>query len=350
MSSKLASLFTQSIKLSRYLRQIIQLELIKLTKLNPMLNKIRALSIQTIAATTRFFKSLSATKSNWLKLKSRLQQYIKLTRLDRPIGLLLLLWPTLWALWIAAEGLPRTDVLLVFLLGVVLMRSAGCVLNDIADQRFDPLVTRTSCRPLASGQVTPKEALIVAGVLICIAFLMVLTMNMLTIQLAFVAMILAGIYPFMKRYTYLPQFFLGLAFGWSIPMAFAAQTETIPNIAWLLLITNILWAVAYDTIYAMIDREDDLKIGVKSTAILFDDLDRIMIGIIQGLVITTLVIIGYQLNLGHFYLSGISIASFLFIYQLYLIADRGHVNYMNAFLNNNWFGMVVFLGLFLDYL
>jgi 4-hydroxybenzoate polyprenyltransferase len=230
------------------------------------------------------------------------------------------------------------------------MRSAGCVLNDIADRRFDPHVSRTKTRPLASGKVSSTEALIVAGSLIFIAFLLVLMMNWLTVQLAFVAVILAGIYPFMKRYTYLPQFFLGLAFGWAIPMAFAAQTGAVPQIAWLLLIANILWSVVYDTMYAMVDREDDLRIGVKSTAILFDDADRVIIGIIQALVLVTLVMTGKQAQLGTSYFIGIAIGSCFFMYQLSLIWSRKPERCMKAFLNNNWFGLTIFIGLFLDFI
>jgi 4-hydroxybenzoate polyprenyltransferase len=293
---------------------------------------------------------VSSCKAHWPTVRERIQQYTLLIRLDRPVGIFLLLWPTLWALWIAAKGLPDIDVLIVFVVGVFLMRSAGCVLNDIADRRFDPHVSRTKSRPLANGSVTSFEALMVALSLIFVAFLLVLTMNWLTVQLAFVAIILAGIYPFMKRYTYLPQFFLGLAFGWAIPMAFAAQTDSVPQIAWLLLIANILWSVVYDTMYAMVDREDDLKIGVKSTAILFDDADRVIIGIIQALVLLTLIMTGKQAQLGASYYIGLAIASCFFIYQLYLIWGRKPEQCMKAFLNNNWFGMTVFIGLFLDFI
>jgi 4-hydroxybenzoate polyprenyltransferase len=295
-------------------------------------------------------KLLFQAKIHWPGIKERLRQYALLARLDKPIGIFLLLWPTLWGLWIAAEGFPDTNVLIVFILGVVLMRSAGCVLNDIADQRFDPLVSRTQSRPLASGKVSALEALIVAISLIFIAFLLVLTMNWLTVQLAFVAVILAGLYPFMKRYTYLPQFFLGLAFGWAIPMAFAAQTNTLPNIAWILLIANILWSVVYDTMYAMVDREDDLKIGVKSTAILFDDADRVIIGIIQALVLITLVMIGRQSELGTIYYISLAVASCFFLYQLSLIWNRKPEQCMKAFLNNNWFGLIIFIGIFLNFI
>ena len=295
--------------------------------------------------TARF---IATCKKHWPDVRDRLQQYALLTRLDRPVGIYLLLWPTLWGLWIAAKGVPDTNVLIVFVLGVILMRSAGCVLNDIADRHYDPHVERTKSRPLASGKVTTREAIIVAASLILSAFLLVLTMNALTIQLSFVAVILAAIYPFMKRYTYLPQFFLGLAFGWAIPMGFAAQTGSVPQIAWLLLIANILWSVVYDTMYAMVDREDDLKIGVKSTAILFDDADRVIIGIIQALVLVTLIMTGKQAQLGSYYFTGLAIASCFFLYQLSLIWNREPGQCFKAFLNNNWFGLTVFAGLFLD--
>lgn len=297
-----------------------------------------------------FHKTVSACKAHWPAIRYRLQQYALLIRLDKPTGIYLLLWPTLWGLWIAAKGLPNIKVLIVFILGVILMRSAGCVLNDIADRRYDPHVTRTKKRPIASGKVTPREAMLLAGSLILIAFLLVLTMNWLTVQLAFVAVMLAGIYPFMKRYTYLPQFFLGLAFGWAIPMGFAAQTGSVPQIAWLLLIANILWSVTYDTMYAMVDREDDLKIGIKSTAILFDDADRVIIGIIQALVLATLIITGKQAQLGGYYYFALAIASCFFIYQQFLIRNREPDRCMQAFLNNNWFGLTVFAGLFLDFI
>jgi 4-hydroxybenzoate polyprenyltransferase len=295
-------------------------------------------------------KLLDAIKDNWPFIRERLHQYALLIRLNRPIGVFLLLWPTLWGLWIAAEGFPATDVFIVFVLGVFLMRSAGCVLNDIADRGFDPLVTRTRSRPLAAGKVTSIEALIVACSLFFIAFLLVLTMNELTIQLALVAVMLAGAYPFMKRYTYLPQFFLGLTFGWSIPMAFAAQTNAVPQIAWLLLVANILWSVVYDTMYAMVDREDDLKVGVKSTAILFDDADRVIIAIIQALVLITLIAVGRQLELGIYYFISLGIATGFFLYQLRLIWNREPEQCLRAFINNNWVGLTIFMGIFLDYL
>ena len=286
-----------------------------------------------------------------IKLKyDKFKQYLLLIRLNRPIGIFLLLWPTLWGLWIASEGFPNTKILVVFLFGVFLMRSAGCILNDIIDKDFDKFVARTQNRPLASDKLSSIEAFIVAISLIFIAFLLVLTTNTLTVQLSFVAIILAGTYPFLNRHTYLPQFFLGLTFGWSIPMAFAATTNSIPKIAWLLLIANILWAVVYDTIYAMIDREDDLKIGIKSTAILFDDADRFIIGLIQSLVLIALIVIGQQASLNTIYYFSLIIGGCLFLYQLYLIRNRDPKKCMQAFLNNNWFGLVVFIGLFINYL
>ena len=286
-----------------------------------------------------------------IKLKyDKFKQYLLLIRLNRPIGIFLLLWPTLWGLWIASEGFPNTKILVVFLFGVFLMRSAGCILNDIIDKDFDKFVARTQNRPLASDKLSSIEAFIVAISLIFIAFLLVLTTNALTVQLSFVAIILAGTYPFLKRHTYLPQFFLGLTFGWSIPMAFAATTNSIPKIAWLLLIANILWAVVYDTIYAMIDREDDLKIGIKSTAILFDDADRFIIGLIQSLALIALIVIGQQASLNTIYYFSLIIGGCLFLYQLYLIRNRDPKKCMQAFLNNNWFGLVVFIGLFINYL
>jgi len=280
-------------------------------------------------------------------LKAR--EYALLMRLDRPIGIFLLLWPTLWALWIAAEGVPRIGVLLVFVFGVALMRSAGCVINDYADRKIDPHVERTRERPIAAGRVTPNEALKLFAALIVTAFLLVLFMNSLTIMLSFVGVILAALYPFTKRYTYLPQLFLGAAFGWAVPMAFAAQTGAVPQVAWLLFIATVLWATAYDTIYAMVDRKDDIKVGVKSTAILFGDLDRVIIGIIQGMVLLTLIVVGVQLKLGIFYYLGLLVAAGLSGYQQWLIRDRHLPLCFKAFLNNHWFGMAVFLGLLLNY-
>ena len=286
---------------------------------------------------------------DWAHVRERAIQYYYLTRLHRPIGILLLLWPTGWALWVAAQGWPDWPVLLVFVLGVVLMRSAGCVINDFADRHFDPQVSRTRDRPIASGKVNPKEALLLFSALCLLAFLLVLTMNRLTIYLAFGALALAAVYPFMKRYTHLPQVVLGMAFGWSIPMAFAAQTGEVPRVAWLLYVINVLWSVIYDTMYAMVDREDDIKAGVKSTAVLFADADRIIIGILQGLMLLALVLLGRQLELPGVYFMALVVVLGLSAYQQYLIRDREPAACFKAFLNNNWLGFAVFAGFFLSY-
>ena len=282
-------------------------------------------------------------------LKDRLYQYYLLTRLNKPIGIYLLLWPTLWALWIASEGKPDLLVTFVFVTGVILMRSAGCVINDYADRKIDPQVSRTRMRPIASGHVQPKEALKLFVVLCLSAFVLVLLMNELTIYLSFVGAALAAIYPFMKRVTNLPQVVLGMAFGWSIPMAFAAQTGTVPKVAWLLFVVNIVWSVAYDTMYAMADKEDDLKAGVKSTAILFDDMDKVMVGLLQVIVLIGLYLIGQQLQLGMVFNLSILVASGLVVYQQILIKNRIPQRCIQAFLNNNWFGLVIFAGLVLHY-
>ncbi|MDH5436479.1 MAG: 4-hydroxybenzoate octaprenyltransferase [Gammaproteobacteria bacterium] len=278
-------------------------------------------------------------------MTDRLYQYGLLMRLDRPIGILLLLWPTLWALFIAGEGHPDGLVVIVFVIGVFLMRSAGCVINDYADRKIDPYVARTRERPIASGKVTPKEALKLFAGLCLVAFMLVLLMNTFTIMLSFVGVFLAATYPFMKRYTYLPQPYLGAAFGWAIPMAFAAQTGTIPVVAWLMFIAVILWATAYDTMYAMVDRKDDLRIGVRSTAILFGDADRIIIGLIQLTLMWVLLLIGKQLSFGLYYYLGLAVALALAIYQQYLIYHREPEKCFRAFLNNNWFGLAVFGGI-----
>ncbi len=275
----------------------------------------------------------------------KLYQYAILMRLNRPIGILLLLWPTLWALWIAGQGDPDILVTTVFILGVILMRSAGCVINDYADRNIDPHVKRTRERPLAAKRVTPKEALILFAILCLVAFSLVLLMNALTIGLSVIAALLAATYPFMKRYTHLPQVFLGAAFGFSIPMAFAAQTGEIPLIAWLLFIINILWTVAYDTLYAIVDREDDLLIGVKSTAILFGKADKLIIASLQIIAILLLLYLGQLISASYLYYIGIFIAAMLAIYQQWLIKDREPAQCFQAFLNNNWFGAAVFVGI-----
>ncbi len=284
------------------------------------------------------------------RMKDRFRQYAHLMRLHKPIGILLLMWPTAWALWIAGEGYPDLLVVLVFASGVVLMRSAGCVINDYADRDFDPHVARTRERPIAAGKVTPKEALILCAVLCLAAFGLVLLMNSLTVWLSLAGGFLAATYPFMKRYTHLPQIYLGAAFGWAVPMAFAAQTGGVPKTAWLLFVATILWATAYDTMYGMVDREDDLKIGVKSTAILFGESDRVIIGVIQVLFLLALVLAGQSAGLGGYYYFGLLLAAGLLLYQQYLIRDREPSACFQAFLNNNWVGAAVFGGVVMDYL
>ncbi len=282
--------------------------------------------------------------------RARLGPYLRLMRFDRPIGILLLLWPTLWALWIAGGGHPDAHVAVVFLLGVVLMRAAGCVINDYADRDFDPHVARTRGRPLASGEVAPREALVLFVILCLLAFALVLTLDRFTVLLSFVGAFLAATYPFVKRYSHLPQIYLGAAFGWAVPMVFAAQGGGLPREAWLLFIATVLWATAYDTMYAMVDREDDLKIGVKSTAILFGDADRLIIGIIQLMFFVVLLIVGEHLAMGFWYYLGLGLAAGLALYQQYLIRRREPAGCFRAFLNNNWLGAVIFAGIALDFL
>lgn len=282
-------------------------------------------------------------------LKEKLRLYAKLARIDRPIGSFLLLWPTLWALWIAAEGRPSLHLAGVFIAGVFLTRSAGCVVNDYADRNLDLHVARTQDRPLTTGRVSGMEAYYLVLFLLTIALGLVLTTNRLTVLLSFVALPLAGIYPFMKRYTYMPQFFMGLAFSWGIPMAFAAQTHSVPRIAWLLFIANILYAMVYDTIYAMVDREHDIRIGIKSAAILFADADRHIIGIMQVMMLTVLAMTGRQAGLGSYYNAALGIVILLIVYHQYLIRDRRPENCFRAFLHNNWIGAIVFAGIVLDY-
>ncbi len=283
-------------------------------------------------------------------MRERLIRYARLVRLDRPIGILLLLWPALWALWIAGEGEPRWEVVLIFVLGVVLMRSAGCAINDFADRNIDGRVTRTRDRPIAVGLVSPREALGVFIVLSLLAFGLVLLLNWQTILLSVVAVVLAAAYPFMKRYTHLPQLVLGVAFGWAVPMAFAALTEGIPSVAWFLFAATAIWALIYDTEYAMVDREDDLKIGVKSTAILFGRHDRLIIGVFQIIMLVILVVVGSIAGLGIFYYLGLAGAGLAAVRQQHLIRHRDPKGCFLAFLNNNYFGMVLFLGLAADYL
>jgi 4-hydroxybenzoate polyprenyltransferase len=281
--------------------------------------------------------------------RERFPHYWQLMRFDRPIGTLLLLWPTLWGLWWAAEGVPRADLLIIFTLGVVLMRAAGCVINDFADRKVDGHVQRTKGRPIATGRVQPREALFLFAALILLSFVLVLFTNTLTIILSFGAVALAACYPFMKRYTHLPQVVLGAAFSWSIPMAFAAQTGEINPHSWLIYTAVVVWTVVYDTFYAMVDREDDLKIGVKSTAILFAEQDRVITASLQVIVLITLLMVGQRFEMGGIYSLSLVAVAGLFIYQQYLIRQRVKAACFQAFLNNNWVGCAVFVGIAGDY-
>ncbi|MBP0047166.1 4-hydroxybenzoate octaprenyltransferase [Marinobacterium sp. AK62] len=282
-------------------------------------------------------------------LKDRLQAYVHLMRADRPIGTYLLLWPTLWAVWIAAEGMPPLDLLVIFCLGVFLTRSAGCVINDFADRHIDGHVKRTNQRPLPTGRVTEREAIGLFIGLMLAAFVLVLFTNTMTILMSFVGLALAFVYPFMKRYTHLPQLVLGAAFGWAIPMAFTAAQEQIPLTAWLLYAAKLLWTVAYDTQYAMVDRDDDLKIGVKSTAVLFGRLDKMIVGLLQLVALGLLLWVGRIEQLGLAFHLSLLVALGFFVYQQWLIRDRERMPCFRAFLNNHYAELAVLLGLILDY-
>lgn len=284
------------------------------------------------------------------RVTERLQQYYLLMRMDRPIGTYLLLWPTFWALWIAAEGIPPLSILLIFSLGVFVMRSAGCVINDYADRNIDKHVERTKNRPIASGKVSPGEALGLFAVCVLIAFVLVLFLNLYTILLSVAALFLAAVYPFMKRYTYYPQIVLGMAFSWAIPMGFAAQLNHIPVVAWILYLVTIIWIVCYDTMYAMADRDEDRKIGVKSTAIIFADNDKLIIALLQIAFIAGMLLIAWLLQAGGFFYLGIAAAAVFSLYQQYLIRYRDKKRCFQAFLNNNWLGMTIFIGIFSNYL
>ncbi len=283
------------------------------------------------------------------ELRRQLLQYARLMRLDRPIGIWLLLWPTLWALWLAGEGHPDPKVFTVFVLGVIVMRSAGCVINDFADRKLDPLVERTRNRPLATGTVAPVEALVLFAALGLIAIALVLTLNPLTRWLAVAGGVLTIVYPFTKRFFVAPQLVLGAAFGWSIPMVFAAQTGSVPRLAWLMWLVVVVWAVMYDTLYAMADREHDLEIGVKSTAILFGDADLFMVSLLQVLLLLGLILIGQVTGRGSWYLAGVAIAALLLLYQRRLAASRDPDRCFRAFTNNHYVGAAVFAGILLDY-
>lgn len=286
---------------------------------------------------------------NIANLGQKLPHFVALTRLDRPIGIYLLLWPMLWALWFAAHGVPRLDVLFIFVLGTVLTRSAGCAVNDYADRDFDGHVERTRNRPLATGALSAREALLAAAVLMLAAFVLVLFTNPLTIALSFVAVILAVIYPFSKRYTSLPQVVLGAAFGFAVPMAFTAQTNSLPAIAGWLYLSAIIWSVAYDTLYAIADRPDDLKIGIKSSAILFGRYDLVMVVVFQTIVIALLAWVGWLAGRGVVYYSGLFGSTGFVAYQIWLARDREPARCVQAFLNNNWLGLTVFMALVIDF-
>ena len=290
----------------------------------------------------RLLKSLN-------RLNPRAWDFIQLTRMDKPIGIYLLLWPTLWALWIAAKGVPSLSNLLIFVFGVILTRAGGCVINDFADRKVDGHVKRTEQRPLVSGKISSKEALVFFALLMGISFLLVLCTNAPTIWLSFGGLALAASYPFMKRYTYYPQVVLGAAFSWGMPMAFTAETGSLPAAAWLLYIANLLWTVAYDTYYAMTDREDDLKIGVKSTAILFGDADRVINLSLQGLALGCLWLAGTHFELGGWFHLGLLVAAGCFVWEFWYTRDRDPQRCFKAFLHNHWAGLAIFVGIVLNY-
>ena len=283
-----------------------------------------------------------------MTLTEKLNAYEKLMRLDKPIGILLLLWPALWGLWFAAPRMQRLDILLIFVLGTILMRSAGCVINDYADRDIDPHVERTKNRPLATGLVSPKEALVIAAVLLLLSFVLVLFLNKLTIVLSVVALVVAASYPYSKRFFPLPQAWLGIAFGMSILMAFAAYRDNLPPIAWWLFIANIFWAIAYDTEYAMVDRDDDMRLNIKTSALLFGVFDVVAVMACHGLFIAILAGIGLWTKLGVAYYVGLALACGMILHQYQLIKTRDRDKCFAAFQNNNWVGMAIFAGLALD--
>ncbi|MFJ7886230.1 4-hydroxybenzoate octaprenyltransferase [Pseudomonas sp. NPDC096917] len=283
------------------------------------------------------------------RLNPRAWDFIQLTRMDKPIGIYLLLWPTLWALWVAAKGVPTLSNLLIFVFGVILTRAGGCVINDFADRKVDGHVKRTEQRPLVSGKISSKEALVLFALLMGISFLLVLCTNAPTIWLSFGGLALAASYPFMKRYTYYPQVVLGAAFSWGMPMAFTAETGSLPAAAWLLYIANLLWTVGYDTYYAMTDRDDDLKIGVKSTAILFGDADRVIILGLQGLSLGCLLLAGAHFELGGWFHLGLLAAAACFVWEFWYTRNREPQRCFKAFLHNHWAGLAIFVGIVLNY-
>jgi 4-hydroxybenzoate polyprenyltransferase len=285
------------------------------------------------------------------RVQRRIEEYALLARLDRPIGTWLLMWPALWGLWIAGAGRPHPRVLLVFVAGVFVMRAAGCVINDYADRNIDPHVRRTRDRPLAARRVSPREALYLFAVLITVALYLVTRLDFLTIKLAFIGAAMTVSYPFVKRIFPMPQLYLGISFGgWSVPMAFAGESGAVPRVAWVLYIAAVMWAAIYDTMYAMVDREDDLKVGVKSSAILFADMDKLLIGVMQAMMLFALVLAGRSMKFGQWYDAGVIGAGLLFVYQQWLIRKREPAGCLKAFFNNQYVGAVIFVGIMLQYL
>ena len=282
-------------------------------------------------------------------LLTHYSRYWRLMRMHRPIGIWLLLWPTLWAIWIASAGRPDPKVFLILVLGTIVVRAAGCVINDFVDRKINPKVARTADRPLATGEVAPVEALILFGALMVIALGLVLSLNRLTLMFAFAGAFLTVVYPFTKRFLSTPQFVLGIAFSWGVPMAFAATAGDVPRVGWLLFLATVIWVVAYDTQYAMTDRPDDIKIGVRSTAILFGDLDRVFVAGLQALFLASLVLVGHSAAMGPWYYGGLAVATLFCLYQGYLIKERDIIQSFRAFLNNAWLGGAIFAGILLDY-
>lgn len=285
-----------------------------------------------------------------MSFTQRIHTYAQLMRLDKPIGILLLLWPMLWGLWFAARGIPDWSILVIFVLGTILMRSAGCVINDYADREIDPRVERTRQRPMATGRVHPKEALLLAAGLSLLAFILILPLNQLTIMLSVPALFLAASYPFTKRFFAMPQAYLGIAFSFGIPMAFAAQTDSLPSIVWVLMLANLFWVVAYDTAYAMVDKPDDLKIGIKTSAITFGRYDVLGVMVCHACFLMMMAVIGQWQQMHLAYYAGLIAATGLIGYQFALIRNHERALCFKAFLHNNWVGMVVFAGIALDFL
>jgi 4-hydroxybenzoate polyprenyltransferase len=293
--------------------------------------------------------SPSSSRLTYLRYGRRIRDLIEVARLHRPIGIWLLLWPVLWAVWIAGASHPAPKVLVIFVLGTVAMRSAGCVINDLADRDFDPFVKRTRDRPIASRRLAPYEAVVWFFALIAAALALVLQLDPATIRMSIIGAVLAVTYPFFKRFFSLPQFYLGVAFSWGIPMAFMAQLGEIPRVAWIIFFAGIIWAAIYDTMYAMVDRDDDLKIGVKSSAIVFGDMDKLIIGVLQALMLYALYLVGTSMEYGYWYNMGLVGAGVFFAYQQWLIRDRQPQRCFDAFLNNQYVGMSVFIGILLQY-